>query len=199
MVVVTHEMGFARSAADRVVFMDQGCVVEMEAPKTLFNDPKVGCASCHPAPTFTDKVHPHNENKSFPPLVSSSARDNTHTLISADRVDFLNGYQRPWDPDDVGRVESREGFFVAPSLRGIWARPPVFLHHGLAISVREVICTPDHPALRRLPHARHDIDRMTGREIGLNELNGLQDSHGTTSHLSVWEIECLLAFIQSIE
>ena len=40
MVVVTHEMGFARSAADRVVFMDQGCVVEMAAPKTLFNDPK---------------------------------------------------------------------------------------------------------------------------------------------------------------
>ena len=40
MVVVTHEMGFARSAADRVVFMDQGCVVEMAAPKMLFNDPK---------------------------------------------------------------------------------------------------------------------------------------------------------------
>lgn len=40
MVVVTHEMGFARSAADRVVFMDQGCIVEMETPKTLFNDPK---------------------------------------------------------------------------------------------------------------------------------------------------------------
>ena len=40
MVVVTHEMGFARSAADRVVFMDQGCVVEMATPKALFNDPK---------------------------------------------------------------------------------------------------------------------------------------------------------------
>ncbi len=40
MVVVTHEMGFARSAADRVVFMDQGCVVETAAPKTLFNNPQ---------------------------------------------------------------------------------------------------------------------------------------------------------------
>ncbi len=40
MVVVTHEMGFARSAADRVVFMDQGCIVEMAAPRTLFNDPQ---------------------------------------------------------------------------------------------------------------------------------------------------------------
>ena len=40
MVVVTHEMGFARSAADRVVFMDQGCIVETAAPRVLFNDPK---------------------------------------------------------------------------------------------------------------------------------------------------------------
>lgn len=40
MVVVTHEMGFARSAADRVVFMDQGSIVEMASPRTLFNDPK---------------------------------------------------------------------------------------------------------------------------------------------------------------
>ncbi|MCA9865943.1 MAG: amino acid ABC transporter ATP-binding protein [Anaerolineales bacterium] len=40
MVVVTHEMGFARSAADRVVFMDQGCVVETASPRTLFNDPQ---------------------------------------------------------------------------------------------------------------------------------------------------------------
>jgi len=40
MVVVTHEMGFARSAADRVVFMDQGSVIEVAAPRVLFNDPK---------------------------------------------------------------------------------------------------------------------------------------------------------------
>jgi len=40
MVVVTHEMGFARSAADRVIFMDQGSIVEMAAPRVLFNDPK---------------------------------------------------------------------------------------------------------------------------------------------------------------
>ena len=40
MVVVTHEMGFARSAADRVVFMDQGSIVETATPKVLFNEPK---------------------------------------------------------------------------------------------------------------------------------------------------------------
>lgn len=32
MIVVTHEMGFARRVADRVVFMDQGAIVESNAP-----------------------------------------------------------------------------------------------------------------------------------------------------------------------
>jgi aspartate/glutamate/glutamine transport system ATP-binding protein len=40
MVVVTHEMGFAREVADRVVFMDQGCVVEEAAPAAFFANPR---------------------------------------------------------------------------------------------------------------------------------------------------------------
>jgi polar amino acid transport system ATP-binding protein len=40
MVVVTHEMGFARAAADRVVFMDEGQVVEVAAPDVLFANPQ---------------------------------------------------------------------------------------------------------------------------------------------------------------
>lgn len=40
MVVVTHEMGFARAAADRVVFMDEGSIVEMASPDALFNNPQ---------------------------------------------------------------------------------------------------------------------------------------------------------------
>jgi ABC-type polar amino acid transport system ATPase subunit len=40
MVVVTHEMGFARRVADRVVFMDQGVVVEAGAPQELFDNPR---------------------------------------------------------------------------------------------------------------------------------------------------------------
>jgi general L-amino acid transport system ATP-binding protein len=40
MICVTHEMGFARQVADRVVFMDRGEVVESGAPEQLFNDPK---------------------------------------------------------------------------------------------------------------------------------------------------------------
>jgi polar amino acid transport system ATP-binding protein len=39
MVVVSHEMGFARAAADRVVLMDEGLVVEEGVPDVLFNHP----------------------------------------------------------------------------------------------------------------------------------------------------------------
>ncbi len=40
MVVVTHEMGFAREVGDRVVFMDQGRIVEVGSPAELFETPK---------------------------------------------------------------------------------------------------------------------------------------------------------------
>ncbi len=40
MVVVTHEMGFAKEVADRVVFMDQGTIVEEATPSEFFNNPK---------------------------------------------------------------------------------------------------------------------------------------------------------------
>jgi len=40
MIVVTHEMGFARSVADSVVFMDAGEIVEMNPPKEFFDNPK---------------------------------------------------------------------------------------------------------------------------------------------------------------
>lgn len=40
MIVVTHEMGFARAAADEVVFMDKGQIVEMAAPKDFFANPQ---------------------------------------------------------------------------------------------------------------------------------------------------------------
>lgn len=40
MVVVTHEMGFARSAADRIVFMDEGKIVETSTPSEFFSAPQ---------------------------------------------------------------------------------------------------------------------------------------------------------------
>ena len=40
MVVVTHEMGFAREVSNRVLFMYEGVVAEMGAPAEFFGDPK---------------------------------------------------------------------------------------------------------------------------------------------------------------
>jgi len=40
MIVVTHEMGFARQVANRVIFMDQGQIVEQNDPEEFFNNPK---------------------------------------------------------------------------------------------------------------------------------------------------------------
>ena len=40
MVVVTHEMGFARKIADRVVFMDAGEIVEINTPAEFFDCPR---------------------------------------------------------------------------------------------------------------------------------------------------------------
>lgn len=40
MVVVTHEMGFAREVATRVMFMDGGYFVEEAAPEEFFSNPK---------------------------------------------------------------------------------------------------------------------------------------------------------------
>lgn len=40
MVIVTHEMGFAREAADRVIFMDEGVIVEEDSPDKIFDTPQ---------------------------------------------------------------------------------------------------------------------------------------------------------------
>ena len=40
MVVVTHEMGFAREVADRILFMDAGCIVEEGTPDEVLKNPK---------------------------------------------------------------------------------------------------------------------------------------------------------------
>ena len=40
MLCVTQEMGFARQVANRVIFMDQGQIIEQNEPKAFFNDPQ---------------------------------------------------------------------------------------------------------------------------------------------------------------
>jgi ABC-type polar amino acid transport system ATPase subunit len=39
MLIVTHEMGFAREVADRIIFMDEGVIVEEGAPEHFFTNP----------------------------------------------------------------------------------------------------------------------------------------------------------------
>ena len=40
MICVTHEMGFAKQVADRIIFMDEGEIVEENTPKEFFNNPQ---------------------------------------------------------------------------------------------------------------------------------------------------------------
>ena len=40
MLVVSHEMGFARQVADRIIFMDDGQIVEINEPKEFFDHPQ---------------------------------------------------------------------------------------------------------------------------------------------------------------
>ena len=56
MIVVTHEMGFARDVADRVVFMDGGVVVEQGAPRDVINNPQHERTK-----TFLSRIREENE------------------------------------------------------------------------------------------------------------------------------------------
>jgi general L-amino acid transport system ATP-binding protein len=40
MICVTHEMGFAKTVANRVIFMDGGEIIEQNAPEEFFNNPQ---------------------------------------------------------------------------------------------------------------------------------------------------------------
>ena len=51
MIVVTHEMGFAREVSNRVLFMDEGIIMEDNAPQELFSNPQ-----CERLKSFLSKV-----------------------------------------------------------------------------------------------------------------------------------------------
>ncbi|HTO31515.1 MAG TPA: amino acid ABC transporter ATP-binding protein [Pararhizobium sp.] len=55
MIVVTHEMGFARTVADRVVFMDGGVIVEQNTPAAFFDNPQHQRTK-----NFLSQVHAHH-------------------------------------------------------------------------------------------------------------------------------------------
>ena len=67
MLCVTHEMGFARQVANRVIFMDQGQIVEQNEPEEFFSNPAARAHQALPQPD---------------PALSCGVR---HSLTDADR------------------------------------------------------------------------------------------------------------------
>lgn len=182
----------------------------------LFNDASVMCGVCHTAPEFTNKTQllAPNDRRALPTLTTITRRDASYTLAGVRAVQRANGEIVDAEPEDPGRVEEREGSFTTMQLRGILFRPPTFLHHGRARSLREVLCTPEHPALRRgrYPYLQGSEDVRPGRlERGFNEITARHpdgrlnphdraiDTHGGTSHLTPRQIEDLVNFMKAIE
>ncbi len=182
----------------------------------IFHDPSVMCGVCHAPPHFTrkDELLAPNPRRALPPLTTITRRDAAYTLASVRAVERAKGGEHlDLDPEDMGRVEDVEGSVTTMQLRGLFDRPPVFLHHGRARSLREVLCTPRHPALRRYryPILQGPEEVRPDRwEVGMNETTlrtpegpleedaEILDTHGGTSHLSPREIADLLAFLQAV-
>ncbi len=184
--------------------------------KQLFNSAQVMCGVCHTAPEFTNKTAllANNDRRALPQLTTMSRRDASYSLASVFAVETANGDPLGLEHEDKGRFEDKEGSFTTMTLRGIFDRPPVFLHHARARSLREVVLTPNHPAARKylFPVMMGDeVVRHNQKETGFNELtqrtkkgdldkqNRIIDSHGGTSHLRPGQIEDLVNFMKVIE
>ncbi|MDP6057660.1 MAG: hypothetical protein QGH33_02155, partial [Pirellulaceae bacterium] len=185
--------------------------------EALFKDSKIMCSVCHTPPEFANKSFAltHNDRRALPQLTTVTRRDASYTLVSVRAMDIANGMTDfDVEPDDRGRTEDVEGSFTTMQLRGIFDRPPVFLHHARARSLREVLCTPGHPALRRYRYpvlqGKEEV-RPSRLEIGFNETTGrtpagpldpenqVLDTHGGTSQLTPRQIEDVINFMLSIE
>ncbi len=170
----------------------------VKAGRALFNRNDVGCAVCHPAPAFaaTTTNNPFSVLLKMGPVVSPARYEGVNVdLLSdsfvrnfprakqdrcADLCDFLECQVSPAICDDLRVVR-----FGIPSLRGLWDRTPGFLHDGRADNLREVLCTPGHPALKP-------------GETGYNESDGIIDTHGGTSHLGEHDIDALIAYMLTL-
>ncbi|MCW8918808.1 MAG: hypothetical protein OQL08_08350 [Gammaproteobacteria bacterium] len=182
----------------------------------LFNSAQVMCGVCHTAPEFTNKgrLLANNERRALPQLTTMTRRDASYSLASVFAVEAANGHPLALPGADEGRFEDEEGSFTTMTLRGIFDRPPVFLHHGRARSLREVVLTPRHPGARDylFPVLMGDEEVRPGRrERGFNELterrvhgeldgsNQIIDSHGGTSQLSPRQVDDLVNFMKAID
>ncbi|MEN9403933.1 MAG: hypothetical protein RL091_2636 [Verrucomicrobiota bacterium] len=188
--------------------------------RALFNEAQLGCASCHPPPHFAKKDFPNNPRQVVPPQVTLSMRDGSFTLISMERLDQIAGIRRDLEPWDIGRAEDEQAHFTPFPLRGLWDRPPLFLHNGAARTVREVVSVPGQTSLGWLkyePVFGGYAERPGRREVGFNETWFVKsrnernkthldtggrigsDTHGGTSHLTAQQIDDLVNYLESIE
>jgi Lactonase, 7-bladed beta-propeller len=167
--------------------------------RALFEDDGVGCALCHPSHTFAASTdnNPSDVPLRMDPVVSPLRRpdgmnldlltDGFQDVFPETEVDTCTDVcsveqctEAPQSCNDIRNVR-----FGAPSLRGIWDRADMFLHDGRARSLREVVCTPGHPALRE-------------GEVGFNERDGVPNTHGSTSQLTPSEIEDLVTYMRTL-
>lgn len=183
----------------------------------IFNDASAMCAVCHTPPEFTNKSEQlaRNNTRALPQLTTGTRRDASYTLASVRAVEHANGETGfDMEPEDAGRVEYREGGFTTMQLRGLFDRPPVFLHHARTRSLREAIATPDHRGLRRfrlpvymgLEQVRANrmeagFNETTARNAagGLNLADQILDTHGGTAHLRQRQLDDLVNFMLTID
>ncbi|MEK7746376.1 MAG: hypothetical protein AAB576_06905, partial [Elusimicrobiota bacterium] len=188
--------------------------------REIFNHPQAGCVSCHLPPHFAKKDFSNNRQQAFAPMTMFTMRDGSFTFISMNRLDYITGTRRDLEPWDIGRAEETQGHFTPFPLRGIWDRPPVFLHNGTARTLHEALATPGHRGLRWFkyePLLGGFPERVGRREAGFNATyvaaepspkfkafmkSGSRlgvDTHGGTLHLSGAELDDLVNFLNTIE
>lgn len=151
-----------------------------ELGRAIYHSPEAGCASCHPLPigatarstAYTTGASPITFPYVVTPLLDPTGRD-----VDVVTSGFLGTFPLAAQTEGGLRIG-------VPSVRGAWDRS-LFLHHGRARSLREVLATPGHAALR-------------DGERGLNERFGQPDTHGGTSHLSAEELDALVAFVETL-
>ena len=147
--------------------------------RNVFQTAGAGCAVCHPQPAFTVSFE-HNPSAGplyCGPLVTPT-RDDDGTNLDLTNPGFLGAFP-------MARQTDLDVLLTAPSLVGVWDRAPGFLHDGRARTLREALCTPNHPALG-------------ASETGHNVTDGVFDTHGGTSDLTPGEIEDLVAYLLSL-
>lgn len=169
-----------------------------ERGKAVFESTEAGCQFCHPSPTFAASTdhNPFDVPLRMGPVVSPNrAGDDTNLDLLASG--FMETFPRS-EQDSCEQVcgddcavddgvcdDLRTVYLGVTSLRGIWDRADSMLHDGRAQGLREVLCTPGHPALKE-------------GERGYNEVDGVPDLHGGTSHLSEREIEDLISYLNAL-